>query len=229
MIVAAVIVAAGRGARMGASRPKALLSLGGEPMLARAIRALATRPRVGPVVVVVADPEEARAALGEAAARVTLVRGGPRRQDSVLRGLRALEEADIVLVHDAARPLVPAALVDAVIDAAVEHGAAVPAIAPADTVKTVGEDGVVAGTLARDRLRLAQTPQGFRRELLVAAHARAESDGFLGTDDASLVERIGGRVALIEGSARNIKITTSIDLEHAEALLAVEAAERGRG
>lgn len=229
MVVAAVIVAAGRGARMGAYRAKALLPVAGEPMLARAVGALASRPRVGPVVVVVAHPEEARAALGPAAARVTLVRGGAERQESVRRGLRALPEADIVLVHDAARPLVPAALVDAVIDAALEHGAAVPAIPPTDTVKRIGDDGAVAETLPRDRLRLAQTPQGFRSDLLLAAHARAEKDGFLGTDDASLVERIGGRVVLIEGSARNIKITTAIDLMHAEALLAAEQAEGGRG
>ncbi len=219
MTVAALIVAAGRGARMGAAGPKALLPLGGTSILARAVAAFAARPRVARLIVVVADPGAARAALGDQAGRVVLVLGGEERQDSVLRGLEALEEAAIVLVHDAARPLVPAALIDAVIDAAIAHGAAVPVLPVVDTVKRIGPDGAVVATVRRDDLRLVQTPQGFRTDLLRAAYARAAREGVRATDDAGLVERCGGRVVVVPGSPRNIKITTPADLALAEALL----------
>jgi 2-C-methyl-D-erythritol 4-phosphate cytidylyltransferase len=225
MTVAALIVAAGRGARMGATGPKALLPLGGTSILARAVAAFAARPRVGRLVVVVADPEPARAALGDAAGRVLLVRGGEERQDSVLRGLEAVRDSAIVLVHDAARPLVPATLIDAVLDAAIAHGAAVPVLPVVDTVKRIGSDGVVLATVPRDDLRLAQTPQGFRTELLTAAYASASREGVRATDDSGLVERCGGRVVAVPGSPRNIKITTPADLALAEALLRGEATE----
>ncbi len=214
---------------MGRPGPKALMPLGGSSILARAVRAFTAHPRIGPVVVVVASPEEARATLGGLLSRLTLVRGGPERQDSVRLGLEALREPSIVLVHDAARPLVEARLIDAIIDGAARYGAAVPAIAPSDTVKRVGNASVVEETLPRDRLRLVQTPQGFRFDLLLAAHQRAARERFLGTDDAQLVERAGGEVRVVEGSPRNIKITAPSDLILAEALLAEnqETSERG--
>ena len=220
MTIAAIIVAAGAGSRLGAGRPKALVSLGGVPILARAAAAFVDHPRIARVVAAVRSPEEARAALDPAlAARLLFVAGGAERQDSVRSGLEAVGDAGIVLVHDAARPLVPRRVIDAVIDAARASGAAVPVLEVADTVKRLGPDGAIGGTMERAGLRLAQTPQGFRTDLLRAALARAERDGYRGTDDASLVERAGERVAVVRGSARNIKITTPADLRLAEALL----------
>src|SRR5439155_13679968 len=122
MTVAALIVAAGRGTRMGSPTPKAFLPLGGVPILARAVAAFSAHPRIGLVVAVVSDLDAARRALGEAAARVVLVAGGPERQDSVRLGLAAVGEVSLVLVHDAARPLVPRRVVDAVLEAAARHG-----------------------------------------------------------------------------------------------------------
>ena len=194
MTVAAVIVAAGRGVRMRAGRPKAFVRVGGETLLERSVRAFASHPRIGRIVVAVADPPEAARVLGPLAERV-------------------------VLVHDAARPLVARDLVDAVIEAAGEGGAAVPATVPTSTVKRVAEDGRVEETVPRDRLRLAQTPQGFLAPILRQAHAVAAQDGFVGTDDAALVERTGRSVRVVEGSPENIKITTPLDLLLAEAIL----------
>jgi 2-C-methyl-D-erythritol 4-phosphate cytidylyltransferase len=220
MTIAALIVAAGTGSRLGAGRPKALVPLAGVPILARAASAFLDHPRIARVVAAVRSPDEARAALGPSlAARLTLVAGGPERQDSVRRGLEAVGDAGIVLVHDAARPLVTRRLIDAVIDATLRAGAAVPVVAVADTVKRLAPDGAIRDTLPREDLRLAQTPQGFRTDLLRAACARAERHGTRGTDDASLVESAGERVAVVEGSPRNIKITTPADLRLAEALL----------
>jgi 2-C-methyl-D-erythritol 4-phosphate cytidylyltransferase len=147
----------------------------------------------------------------------------------VSRGLAALPEAAdaIILVHDAARPLITDDVIDTVIDAAERSGAAVPAIVPSDTIKTVTGDGTVEATLPRESLRLAQTPQGFRGATLREAYARAERDGFTGTDDATLVERAGGKVTIVDGSTRNIKITTPLDLMLAEAILARETAGGG--
>lgn len=224
MVIAVIIVAAGRGSRMGSARPKALLPLAGRSMLARVVETFARHPRVGPIVAVVGDPEEAGRALG-APAGVILVRGGAERQDSVRRGLEAIGSADLVLVHDAARPLLGSALIDRVIDAAAGSGAAVPATAPVDTVKEVGAAGEVARTLPRETLRLVQTPQAFRADLLRAAHERAAALGWRATDDAALVERTGARVVTVPGSPWNIKITTPDDLRLAEAILALGIGE----
>jgi len=206
---------------MGSVRPKAFIRVGGETILERAVRVFATHPRIGRVVVAVADPAAAARALGRLASRVVLVRGGIERQESVRAGLGAIpeDEAEIVLVHDAARPLVARPLVDAVIEAAEADGAAVPAVVPTSTVKRVARDGLVEETVPRERLRLVQTPQGFRAPILRRAHAEAARDGFLGTDDASLVERTGRSVRVVPGSPDNIKITTPLDLLLAEAIL----------
>ena len=228
MTIAALIVAAGRGSRMGGSRPKALLALGGTPMLGRAVGAFAAHPRIETIVAAVADPEEARAALGADASRVTLVRGGAERHDSVRLGLEAIGASEIVLVHDAARPLVPRRIIDAVIEAAERHGAAIPVLAVTDTVKRLREDGTVAATVPREDLRLAQTPQGFRADVLRAAYERAEGAGDFATDDAGLVERAGGRVVTVEGALVNMKITTPADLDLAEALIERQARAKHR-
>lgn len=229
MSVAAIIVAAGRGVRMAAPRPKAFLPLGGSTVLARAVGAFAAHPRIGAIVVAVTDLREAGAALGESGARVTLVPGGAERQDSVRRALDALREGEIILVHDAARPLVPSWLIDAVIDAAERHGAAVPAVPVPDTVKRVAGDSTISATVPRDDLRLAQTPQGFRAAVLRAAYDDAVRLNLRGTDDASLVERRGVKVHVIPGSPRNLKITRPDDLALAEAILAFPPEERPHG
>jgi 2-C-methyl-D-erythritol 4-phosphate cytidylyltransferase len=231
MSVEAIIVAAGRGVRMESSRPKAFLSLAGRTLLERSLAAFLTHPRVSLVVAAVPDPDEAARMLGPSAGNAVLVCGGATRQESVSRGLAALPAGagEIILVHDAARPLVTRDVIDAVIDATVKSGAAVPGIVPTDTIKRVSGDGAVEGTLPRDSLRLAQTPQGFRGATLRDAYARAEREGFTGTDDAALVERAGGRVTIVEGSTRNIKITTPLDLILAEAILARETTGGGRG
>lgn len=156
-----------------------------------------------------------------------IVAGGEQRQDSVRRGLAAVGEGiDLVLVHDAVRPFVTQDLVGRAVRCAWEHGAAVVAIPMRDTVKRMGTDGLIEGTVDRGGLWLAQTPQVFRRELLQEAHQKAFVERFQATDDAQLVERLGHRVAVVEGSGENIKITRPEDLAIGEAIL---AARRSQG
>ena len=244
MTVAAIVPAAGRGERLGPGQPKALRTLDGVPMLVYAVQALA-RARLVELVVVAAPPDgvaevEALLASHDIGAPVLVVAGGEQRQDSVARALEALPpEVDVVLVHDAARPLAPSALVDAVASAVLAgHGAVVPGLAMTDTVKRVGPpsagpntkaDGEgqateqVLETVARIDLRCIQTPQGFDRAVLTKAHAAAEDAA---TDDAGLVERLGLPVVVVAGSADAFKITRPIDLLIAEAVL---RERRGRG
>lgn len=222
MRVAAVVPAAGRGERLGPGAPKALRLLGGVPMLVHAVRALA-RARLVDVVVVAAPPgdeAEVRSLLDTYQADVTVVTGGPTRQDSVRLALESLDaDVDVVLVHDAARPLAPSQLVDDVVNAVASGAvAAIPAMPVADTVKRVADARVVE-TLKRDGLYAVQTPQGFTRDLLTKAHEAAVVDGFAGTDDASLVERIGGTVRVIPGHPDAAKVTRPHDLAAAEHVL----------
>ena len=228
MTVVALIVAAGQGARMRADRAKVLLPIGGGTILARTVGIFLDHPRVERVIVAVADEGAARAALGAVAERLVMVQGGRERHDSVRSGLDATS-AEIVLIHDAARPLVEPRIIDAVIDGVISHGAAIPGLHVSETVKRVGPDGCVVATVAREDLVLAQTPQGFRRDLLMRAYAEAQRGGYRCTDDASLVERAGGRVLVVEGGARNIKITRPPDLTIAEALLRLADPHAGRG
>ncbi|MEU3713368.1 2-C-methyl-D-erythritol 4-phosphate cytidylyltransferase [Streptomyces catenulae] len=235
---AAVIPAAGRGVRLGPGAPKALRTLGGTPMLVHAVRAMAASRAVS-LVVVVAPPDgapEVRALLDEHSfgrAELLVVPGGETRQESVRRGLDALpDDVDVVLVHDAARPLVPVDTVDAVI-AAVRSGApaVVPALPLADTVKRVeprpkGEAEPVTGTPERALLRAVQTPQGFDRETLLKAHDTVvEGEG--ATDDAGLVERLGAPVVVVPGHEEAFKVTRPLDLVLAEAVLARRRATDG--
>jgi 2-C-methyl-D-erythritol 4-phosphate cytidylyltransferase len=222
----AILVAAGRGERMGSVRPKAFLSLAGQTLLERSARALGAAPSVtGLVAVVPADTiAEARELCDALAKPCEVVPGGERRQDSVWAGLAALPVGfdGVVLVHDAARPLVSVEVVEAVVRAAREHGAAIPVVPVADTIKEIA-GGRVATTVDRDRLAAAQTPQGFRRDVLARAYQRAFADGVVVTDESMAVERLGLPVACVAGSTRNRKLTTPDDLAWAERALQSDA------
>lgn len=220
MHVTAIIAAAGEGRRLGAAVPKQLLEIGGRSMLERSVAAFVSHPRVTDVVVVL--PEMLAAApppwiggLG-AGASVRIVAGGERRQDSVARGFDHVPDAaEIVLVHDAARPFVSVDLISRAIDGAAALGAVIAALPAHDTVKRVktGAD-VIVETLPRESIYLAQTPQAFRRDVLREAVALGRS-GAAGTDEAALAERAGHTVHVIPGDSRNVKITTGDDLERA--------------
>ena len=219
----AILVAAGRGERMHAGRPKAFLMLGGQTLLLKAALAFEAAPSVG-AIVVVAPPMEvdaARAALAGVGKLRDVVAGGPKRQDSVLEGLRRVPGGfgGVVLVHDAARPLVDTALIEAVARAARESGAAIPVLELVDTIKRM-RDGRVRETVDRSELAAAQTPQGFRFGLLLRAYEAAFRDQVTLTDEAMAVERVGEAVVAVPGSARNRKITTPEDLAWAEVELA---------
>ncbi|MEU0127539.1 2-C-methyl-D-erythritol 4-phosphate cytidylyltransferase [Streptomyces sp. NPDC006289] len=238
---AAVIPAAGRGVRLGPGTPKALRALGGTPMLIHAVRAMAAS-RAVTLVVVVAPPDgapEVRNLIdGHALPEHTdyvVVPGGATRQESVRLGIAVLpEDVSVVLVHDAARPLVPVDTVDAVIEA-VRDGApaVVPALPLADTVKEVepaagpGVPEPVLSTPVRSRLRAVQTPQGFDRDTLVRAHGSVAVDGDGATDDAGMVERLGEPVVVVPGHEEAFKVTRPLDLVLAEAVLARRRANDG--
>lgn len=214
----AVIVAAGFGRRFGAGTPKQFLELGGKPILLRAVRAFAEHAAIAETVVVlpsayaVAPPEWLLTLPVKTAA------GGAERGDSVWNGLAALDpDLDPVLVHDGARPFVTNEIITRVLEAA-RGGGAIAAVPVADTLKRVQADGWIAETVERAALWQAQTPQGFPRRLLVRAYERARAEGRPGTDEAELVERLGGRVRVVLGSPANVKITRTEDLPLAEAL-----------
>jgi 2-C-methyl-D-erythritol 4-phosphate cytidylyltransferase len=230
-LTAVIVPAAGRGERLGPGAPKALRTLAGQPILLHAIRNLATARDIDVIVVAVPEDavDESRALLAGIELPITIVSGGETRQDSVARALLALApEVDVVLVHDAARPLVPADVVDRVANA-VRAGApaVIPTLGVVDTIKEVDADGVVRATLDRARLRAVQTPQGFARDVLQRAHA--SSDGGDATDDASLVERMGVDVQTVAGHEEAFKITRPLDLVLAEAILARRRASGGVG
>jgi len=224
---AAVIVAAGEGRRFGG--PKQFALLGGRSILEHCVERFESHGAVETIVLVLpglpSDGDLAGRDIGEDLARrfrkvAAVVAGGPRRQDSVRNGFGAVRGSgrDVVLIHDGARPLAGSDLIGRVIGEAARSGAAVPVMPLEDTVKEVREWGIL-GTHDRSVLYRAQTPQGFFYEVLEEALAAADREGFVGTDEASLVERTGRRVAAVAGDPRNIKITTPLDLKIAEALL----------
>lgn len=221
--VGAILAAGGIGARLGAGQPKQFLDLDGQTILEHSLALLATHPGVAEVIVALpaAHLDPLPACVTKAwPCRVATVSGGERRQDSVANAFAALDpDTDVVLVHDAARPFASAALVQRMIDAVADGGAAIPALAATDTVKLAGRDGgqtFVASTLPRQDVYLAQTPQAFSRAVLAAAVA-AGVDAAVATDEAGLVERSGGRVLLVAGEPANVKITTPDDLRAARA------------
>jgi 2-C-methyl-D-erythritol 4-phosphate cytidylyltransferase len=224
--VSAIIVAAGLGARLGCDTPKAFIHLAGRSLLAWSLRTIASSLLIDEAVITIPDGMQSRTRAEVVAAGlkipVKLTPGGAERQESVRIALALTSaEASIVVVHDAARPFANPATFAATIAAAMRTGGAIAAIPLADTLKRVANDGrTIAATIARVGLWQAQTPQAFRRDLLIAAHERAMRDAIVATDDADLVERCGATVDLIEGSALNFKITTSADLTLAAALAA---------
>jgi 2-C-methyl-D-erythritol 4-phosphate cytidylyltransferase/2-C-methyl-D-erythritol 2,4-cyclodiphosphate synthase len=232
MHVTAIIAAAGEGRRLGAAVPKQLLEIDGRSILERSVAAFVHHDRVNDVIVVLP------AGLVESppawiAAPVRLVAGGRRRQDSVANAFdRVSRSSDVVLVHDAARPFVSSTLISRAIDAAVQHGAAIAAVPAHDTVKRVdGTPGdlVISGTIPRETVFLAQTPQAFRRGVLDAAVALGRT-GLEATDEAMLAEQAGHRVHVVEGDPANVKITTAADLDAARRMSGrVDAGRIGTG
>ncbi len=221
--VAAVVPAAGQGERLGKDVPKSLVLLRGRPLVQYPLEVLQQVPEVETIVVAVppsgVDAVRHLAESARLSKVVAVVPGGPDRQASVARGLAALPPGpDVVLVHDGVRPFLTPSLVRAVAEAAARDGSATAAVPLAETVKS-GERGWVVTTLDRSHLYSIQTPQAFRRTLLEEAHREAERQGFRGTDDAALVERLGHRVRLVPGSPRNLKVTVPEDLSLAEAIL----------
>lgn len=241
MFVTAIIAAGGRGRRFGGAQPKQLIEIGGVPILARCVRAFATHPSVGEVIVALPDDLADDPPSYLRAPGVRVVTGGARRQDSVTNAFRiASPSSDVVVIHDAARPFASAALIERTIAMAVECGAAVAALASRDTVKLADPGGgpgsgpaeaalrhaqggpeprrgaghYVRETIPREHVFLAQTPQAFRRHVLADALRLADD----ATDEAALAEKAGHPVRIVEGEATNIKITTRDDLAIAEAI-----------
>jgi 2-C-methyl-D-erythritol 4-phosphate cytidylyltransferase len=236
MQVFAILPAAGLGTRMAGPQPrhpndkdassgtppKQFLALDGVPILIHSLRAFAAVPRVTAIYVAVrkAEMERVEAHVAEYGFRskVHVVEGGDNRQESVAHALAAVPAGpeDVVLVHDAVRPLIDAATIDRTIDAVVEHGAAIVGLPAVDTIKQVertAHGALITSTIPREFIVQAQTPQGFRFDLLRRAFAEATADGFVGTDEASVVERAGLPVAVVPGSQVNLKITQPGDLE----------------
>ncbi|MFP5071765.1 2-C-methyl-D-erythritol 4-phosphate cytidylyltransferase [Pseudonocardia nantongensis] len=226
--VVAVLPAAGSGVRLGAGAPKAFVELAGVSMLARAVDGVLASGVVGHVVVVVPVDQVPDAAGLLAGRPVSVVPGGADRTSSVAAGLAAIGSgAEVVLVHDAARPLTPAGVIRRVVDA-VRAGApaVIPVLPVIDTIKQVDADGVVMSTVDRSALRAVQTPQGFRADDLRRAHAGTPDPR---TDDAGLVEALGDPVATVEGDPLAFKVTTAWDLRIAELLLTGAAVEPAEG
>jgi 2-C-methyl-D-erythritol 4-phosphate cytidylyltransferase/2-C-methyl-D-erythritol 2,4-cyclodiphosphate synthase len=212
--IAALLVAAGSGSRFGADRPKQFLHIAGQPVIRHAADALA---RAGVLIQPVGDSVEIEAALA-GLSHLPIVPGGATRQESVRAGLEALVSAapDIVMVHDAARPWIPAGVIEALVQALATHPGAIPAVPVADTLKR-GQDGSIIATVSRENLFRAQTPQAFRFDTLLALHRQA---GPGATDDASILEGAGLKVALVAGHEDNIKLTYPEDFVRLERILA---------
>lgn len=224
MSVAVIIPAAGSGRRFGSMLPKQFLPLAGIPILARTLLAFERSEVVNRIVVAthpssIEDVEE----LGreyEITKLLACVPGGNERQHSIFNALLTpeVQSSDIVLVHDAVRPFIDDEFIRSIVEAALQYGAAVPGLAPRETVKEVDEYNRVLRTHDRSALRMIQTPQGFRLDMLLYAYGRAQDEGFLGTDDASVVEYAGYPVHIVDGREENIKITTPPDMRLAEIL-----------
>ncbi len=225
--VALIIPAAGSGTRFGGNLPKQFIPLAGEPVLTHTLRAFAGLVDRAWLAVNDAWRPKVERIAAEAPFPCTVVTGGASRQDSVFAALQAVDAGcDRILVHDAVRPLVPRSCIAACLAALAEHPGAVVAVPCAATVKRARAGNLVQATVPRADLWLAQTPQGFHRELGLRAFAAAAAAGFNGTDDVQLLERLGLEVALVPGDAANLKLTTPDDLAVAEALISRAQASR---
>jgi len=229
-MITAIFPAAGQGRRMKASINKVFLELCGKPILVHTLLAFSRCPVIDKLIVVVGKEE---VAMVKAVLKVVpglkpyeVVAGGAERQYSIYNGLACVSpDTDIVLVHDAARPLVSQAVIEGVAAEAARSGAAIAAIPVKNTIKVVDEANTVVSTPSRHTLWAVQTPQGFRRDILVQAYQKAQQDEFLGTDDSGLVERLGIPVKVVKGDYRNVKVTTPEDIFVAEAFLRAKVEE----
>jgi 2-C-methyl-D-erythritol 4-phosphate cytidylyltransferase len=226
MSVSAIIVAAGSGTRLGHPQPKAFVQVGAQPMLYYSLRTIRDVTAITEVIVTLPPGKEQDAALSVKRAGlripVKMITGGAERQDSVRIALAMVTaENSVVVIHDAARPFAAAEVFDACIAAAARSGGAIAAIPVADTLKESAQ-GLVSATRPREGLFAAQTPQAFRRDLLIEAHAAGSARPMIATDDAFLVERLGTQVKFVAGSSLNFKITTPEDLRLARALIAAD-------
>ena len=223
-----LLLASGRGTRLGAEIPKAYVPVRGVPLVVRSMRRLAALADAREMVLAV-HPEDREPHVAPLAAafaelgRVTIVDGGATRQESMERAFAATgADCDVVLVHDAARPFFPVAATRVALERAQANGGSLLAIRAPDTLKHVADDGHVEHTVDRSHIWLAQTPQCVRRDSLIAALAHASRTGFVGTDDVSLLEHAGIPVEVVVGDRLNLKITTPDDLVLAEAIAAVD-------
>ncbi|QIW78460.1 2-C-methyl-D-erythritol 4-phosphate cytidylyltransferase [Bacillus tequilensis] len=225
-----VIPAAGQGKRMKAGRNKLFIELKGDPVIIHTLRVFDSHRPCEKIILVINEQEreQFQQLLSDYPFQtaIELVAGGDERQHSVYKGLKAVKQEKIVLVHDGARPFIKHTQIDELIAEAEQTGAAILAVPVKDTIKRV-QDLKVSETIERSSLWAVQTPQAFRLSLLMQAHAEAEHKGFLGTDDASLVEQMaGGSVRVVEGSYTNIKLTTPDDLMSAEAIMESESGNK---
>ena len=232
---AVILPAAGRSTRFGDPKQKKIFAeLDGRAVWLRAIEPFINRDDVAQTIVAIAPEDrelfERRFRPSVAFMNITVIEGGAERSDSVARALEVVDPAcEFVAVHDAARPCLTPDLIDAVFAAAIAHGAALPAIPVADTIKRAGPDRFTTETVPRQGLYLAQTPQVFRRELLMRAYANRDRLGSAVTDDTQLVEALGHPCAIVEGSPMNLKITTGADLRLASAVLQVLSKPKREG
>jgi 2-C-methyl-D-erythritol 4-phosphate cytidylyltransferase len=220
-----VIAAAGRGKRMGSPEKKQFIELSGKPVLYHSVQLFSRLPDIQEIVVVTsADDMIKTRKLLQGLFPITVVPGGAERQQSVFLGLKALNHVEYVLIHDAARPFTSKELIKRIMEKTVETGSAIPAVPVKDTIKMVNEEKQVISTPPRQSLWAVQTPQAFRLSTILEAHQKAEADGFLGSDDAMLLERLGKPVHIVAGEYTNIKLTTVEDLRTADWIIK----EKGR-
>jgi 2-C-methyl-D-erythritol 4-phosphate cytidylyltransferase len=216
--IRAIVPAAGKGRRMDGNVAKQFLELHGKPILVHTLERLTSMSEIDEVIVAAAEDDRMKIQKMIADYRIgkieKVIIGGNERQDSIWNCLQQLsgDNDDVVIVHDAVRPFVTRDLVVDVCTVAIEVGAAIPVVQPRDTVKTLNGSGFIKATLNRNELVMAQTPQAFRFSLLFEAYQQAMNDRFYGTDDASLVERNGGKVKVVDGLVSNMKITTPEDM-----------------
>jgi len=226
--VIAVILAAGKGLRMGGEIPKQYMELEGRPVLAHTLAAFDNSPSIDTLVIVSNDAQQVREKVlvpFPVSKPVFFVQGGQERQHSVYNALKFIEDCEIVAIHDGVRPLIASDVIEKSIAAARLYGACAVGMPCKDTVKEIDENGFAVHTPDRSRIWIIQTPQTFNFALLKSAYEKAERDGYLGTDDSSLVERTGHPVRLIEGGYHNIKITTREDLWFASNFLRYKRGE----